>query len=81
MQVIDSNDFNLRTAAYLLTNGTIEFLIIPVVHIGSKEFYKEVTKELDKCDIILFEGIGLKAMNSLGNAYKRCAKRLSLIHI
>ncbi len=78
MQIIDSNDFNLRTACYLLNRGEMEFVLIPVFHIGTQEFYDEVRTELDKCDQILFEGIGLKNLDALWWAYKKLASRLGL---
>lgn len=78
MQILDANDFNVRTAVYLLQRDTIEFEIIPVVHVGSETFYEEVKTELDKCDIILFEGVGLKALKPLRGAYRQFAKRLGL---
>ena len=80
MQIIDSNDFNLRTAAYLLKNQDLEFLIIPVLHIGSTEFYQEVITELNKCDLILFEGVGLKKLKGFRRAYQQFAKRVGLVY-
>ncbi|MEK6482551.1 hypothetical protein WJR50_33795 [Catalinimonas sp. 4WD22] len=80
MQIIDSNDFNLRTAAYLLKNQDLEFLIIPVLHIGSTEFYQEVIAELNKCDLILYEGVGLKKLEGFKHAYRQFASRLGLVY-
>jgi len=78
MQITDSNDFNLRTAVYLLQKEQREFLLIPVFHVGSKQFYQEVTTELDKCDVILYEGIDFKKLKAFGKAYRIFAKRLGL---
>ena len=46
MQTVDTNDFNLRTAVYLLHKDNLDIVIIPVLHIGSKNFYREVNFEL-----------------------------------
>ncbi|MCE7990650.1 MAG: hypothetical protein HEP71_01665 [Roseivirga sp.] len=78
MQIIDANDYNLRTAVYLFERGKLEFLVIPMLHIGSKEFYQEVSQELEKCDFIIYEGVGLKKLVSVWSSYRRFAKRLGL---
>lgn len=80
MQIVDSNDFNLRTAVYLFERGNVEFLLIPMLHVGSKEFYREVSQQLEKCDSIIYEGIGLKRFGAVWNSYRRFARRLNLCY-
>lgn len=80
MKIVDSNDFNVRTTALLLSKASLEFLIIPVLHFGSKEFYAAVQRELNKCDLILFEGIQLKGLAGLSEAYRFSANRLGLVY-
>ena len=78
MQIIDSNDFNLRVATYLFEREKTEIVIIPMFHIGSKDFYRQVSNELEKCDVIIYEGMDLKNIRRLHKSYRRCASRLSL---
>jgi len=77
MQIIDSNGFCVRIVNYLLAKDNIEFLVIPV---GSEDYYKEISLELDKCDKILFESLRLDALKGLSKAYRLFAHRLSLVY-
>lgn len=80
MQIVDSNDFHLRTGVFLLEKDGLEFITLPVFHIGTKEFYTEIATELDKCDLILFEGIDIKGMGVLWKSYQHLATRLGLVY-
>ncbi len=83
MQFIEKNSFNVRSAVYLLKNedSKTEFLIFPMVHIGSKEFYSQISKRLSECDLILAEGVDSKKANILTLAYRavKGIKRMDLI--
>jgi hypothetical protein len=59
MQFIEKNSFNVRSAVYRLKkNGSgLEFLIFPMIHVGSPEFYQEISRRLSSCDLILAEGV------------------------
>jgi hypothetical protein len=48
MQFIEKNSFNVRSAVYRLKkqNDNLEFVLFPMVHIGSKQFYDEVRQRL-----------------------------------
>jgi hypothetical protein len=49
-----------------------------MIHIGSAEFYQEVRKRLDRCDVVLFEGVGSFAVKVLTTSYTFAARRKRL---
>ncbi len=83
MQFIEKNSFNVRSAVYRLKkDGTgLEFLIFPMIHVGSREFYEEVSRRLSTCDLILAEGVKSKRANILTLSYRivRKIRRMDLI--
>jgi hypothetical protein len=46
MQFIEKNSFNVRSAVYRLKKdgAGLEFLLFPMIHVGSKEFYEDVSR-------------------------------------
>src|ERR1043165_6961755 len=72
MQVIEKNSFNVRSAIYRLKKdgSAIEFLIFPMIHVGSPEFYDEISKRLAGCDLILAEGVRSTRANLLTFSYR-----------
>jgi hypothetical protein len=83
MQFIEKNSFNVRSAIYRLNKGDggLEFILFPMIHIGSKEFYDEVSQRLAKCDLILAEGVDSKKANLLTRSYRivKKIKRMDLV--
>ena len=83
MQFIEKNSFNVRSAIYRLTRdeGGLEFLLFPMIHVGSKQFYDEVSQRLEKCDMILAEGVDSKKANLLTRSYRIVKKirRMDLV--
>lgn len=59
MQFTEKNSFNLRAAVYSLKKDSagLEFLVFPMIHVGSREFYQEISRRLASCDLILVEGV------------------------
>ncbi len=59
MQFIEKNSFNVRSAIYHLKRdgAGLEFLLFPMIHVGSQKFYDEVSHRLMACDSILAEGV------------------------
>ena len=59
MQFIEKNSFNVRSAVYRIkkSGSGLEFLIFPMIHVGSSEFYQEISRRLSSCDLILAEGV------------------------
>jgi hypothetical protein len=83
MQFIEKNSFNVRSAIYRLKSDSsrIEFLLFPMIHVGSTEFYDEVSRRLSACDVILAEGVNSKKTNILTLSYRIVKKirRMDLV--
>jgi len=50
---------------------------IPMIHIGTQQFYDEVSEILNDCNLILEEGIPISIDSEMGT-YKRIAKKVKL---
>jgi hypothetical protein len=72
MQFIEKNSFNVRSAIYRLQKDGqgLEFLLFPMIHIGSREFYDDVSDRLAKCDLILAEGVDSRKASLLTRSYR-----------
>lgn len=83
MQFIEKNSFNVRSAIYHLKKdgAGLEFLLFPMIHVGSKEFYEEVSRRLTACDLILAEGVNSRKVNLLTFSYRIVKKirRMDLV--
>jgi len=83
MQFIEKNSFNVRSAIYRLRKDgqDLEFILFPMIHVGSKEFYDEVSDRLAKCDLILAEGVDSKKAKLLTRSYRivKKIKRMDLV--
>lgn len=83
MQFIEKNSFNVRSAVYRLKKdgSDLEFLIFPMIHIGSSEFYDEISRRLASCDLILAEGVKSRRANLLTLSYRivRHIRRMDLV--
>ncbi len=83
MQFIEKNDLNVRSAIYHLKkeDDGLEFVLFPMIHVGSKEFYDEVSRRLGECDLILAEGVDSKKANLLTRSYRIVKKirRMDLV--
>ena len=83
MQFIEKNSFNVRSAIYRLKkgDGQVEFILFPMIHIGEKDYYREVHRRLAECDVILVEGVVSKKAAILTLSYRAIEKikRLSLV--
>src|SRR5262245_773993 len=83
MQFIEKNSFNVRSAAYCLKKegSALEFLLFPMIHVGSSEFYDEISRRLASCDLILAEGVKSKRANLLTLSYRivKHIRRMELV--
>lgn len=83
MQFIEKNDLNVRSAIYHLKKDGdgLEFILFPMIHIGSKEFYDEVSQRLKECDLILAEGVDSRKASLLTRSYRVVKKirRMDLV--
>lgn len=83
MQFIEKSDLSVRSAIYHLkcADTGLEFILFPMIHIGSKEFYEEVSRRLAACDLILAEGVAAKKAMMLTFSYRIVSKirRMGLV--
>jgi hypothetical protein len=83
MQFIEKNSFNVRSAVYRLKKdgAGLEFLLFPMIHVGSKEFYDDVSRRLATCDLILAEGVNSRKAHLLTLSYRIVKKirRMDLV--
>ena len=83
MQFIEKNSFNVRSAIYHLKKdgAGLEFLLFPMIHVGSQQFYDEVGRRLMVCDSILAEGVSSKRASLLTLSYRivKRIKRMDLV--
>lgn len=72
MQFIEKNSFNVRSAVYRLKrdDSCLEFFIFPMIHVGSSEFYEEISSRLATCDLILAEGVNSKTAGLITLSYR-----------
>lgn len=83
MQFVEKNSLNVRSAIYYLKKdgSGLEFVLFPMVHVGSKEFYDAVSRKLAACDVILAEGVNSKKAGLLTLSYRivKKIKRMDLV--
>ena len=83
MQFIEKNSFNVRSAVYRLQKdgSGLEFLIFPMIHVGSPEFYEGISRRLASCDLILAEGVKSRRANLLTLSYRivKHIRRMDLV--
>ena len=83
MQFIEKNSFNVRSAVYCLRKdgSALEFSIFPMIHVGSTEFYEEISRRLASCDLILAEGVKSKKANLITLSYRivKHIRRMELV--
>ena len=83
MKFIEATSFFVRTISFDFINRDedikLKFRLIPMVHIGTPQFYEEVTENLNECDEVLYEGCDVKGINIYSKLYGRLAKKLDLV--
>src|SRR5215510_6459295 len=83
MQFIEKNSFNVRSAVYHLAknDGSPNFLLFPMIHVGSQSFYDEISRMLTSCDLILTEGVTSKRVQLLTLSYHviKYIRRMDLV--
>lgn len=83
MQFIEKNSFSVRSAIYVLkTNGDSPvFMLFPMIHVGTVEFYNEIRAKLAPCDLILLEGVASQKVHLLTLSYRivKNIRRMDLV--
>ncbi len=82
MQIIEKTPFSVRSAIYhLKKDDDLEFILFPMIHVGTQKFYDDVYERLSKCDLIFAEGVQSKKVSLLTLSYRivKRIKRLELV--
>ena len=83
MQFIESSVIGLRAACHVLRSSEQEpeVCLFPMIHVGSANYYAEVRRRLEKCDLLLFEGVRDFRARILSLSYSIAARsrRLNLV--
>ena len=83
MQFVEKNSFSVRSAVYEIqaVDSEIEFVLFPMVHIGTANYYQQIAKRISRCDLILVEGVHSKRANVLTFSYRiiKSIKRMDLV--
>jgi pheromone shutdown protein TraB len=61
--------------SFVRTEGPPQFLLFPMIHIGSPDYYSQVHKKLDECDVVLYEGVRTYRARVLALSYRIAARR------
>lgn len=80
MQFLESSYIGLRSAIHELESEMVspKFLVIPMVHIGDRSFYGEVSNRLSNCQTIIHEGVPGFRSRLLTQAYRITTRRRAL---
>jgi hypothetical protein len=83
MQIIESTVFGVRSAILRLeaSDGAPSFVLFPMIHIAAPEFYAEISRRLNGCDLVLCEGVKSRTSSLLTLSYRFFAEnpRLGLV--
>ncbi|HXM34818.1 MAG TPA: hypothetical protein VN920_06505 [Pyrinomonadaceae bacterium] len=83
MAYVEKNGKALQIVIHHLkkSGDGLEFVLFPMIHLGTQEFYDEVSQRLDACDLVLVEGIKSKRVSLMTLPYRLAAKsvRLNLV--
>ncbi|HEX9260944.1 MAG TPA: hypothetical protein VF893_00275 [Candidatus Bathyarchaeia archaeon] len=62
-------------------NDNTEFILFPMVHVGTKEYYDDISRRLASCNLILAEGVNSKKIGLLTLSYRIVQKirRMDLV--
>lgn len=83
MQIIETTNFGVRSAILRLEagDGAPSFVLFPMIHVAAPDFYAEISRRLDDCDLVLCEGVKSPTSSLLTLSYRFFAEspRLGLV--
>ena len=65
-----AGDLEVAVRDYKKPGSQVTVKFVGVIHIGDKLYYKEIQKILDRCDLVLYEGVKVKGTNPFKQAKK-----------
>ena len=80
MQFIEKSFSGVRAAVYRLERSDwgLQFLVCPMIHIGSPDYYVEIQRRLTTCEAVLYEGVSSRRAHFLTRSYRLVTKRRDL---
>jgi hypothetical protein len=82
MAYVEKNGSALQIVIHHLKKSGqgLEFVLFPMIHLGTQEFYDEISQKLAACDLVLAEGIKSTRASFITFPYRLAAKshRLNL---
>lgn len=59
MQIIEQTDLGVRSAVMTFerTGSAVRFVVVPMMHVAAPSFYREVTRRLQPCHVVVAEGV------------------------
>ena len=75
MQFIETSSFGVRSAIYRLgkSGNCVSFVLFPMIHVGSPDYYAAIKEKLSECDCVLTEGVASKHALVLTLSYRLAA--------
>lgn len=74
MQLIEVSAFGVRSAQIWLSrrDTPLRFVLFPMVHLGTAEYYQEVLRRMRSCHLVVAEGVSGRslAMSALTSVYR-----------
>jgi hypothetical protein len=72
MQLIEQTGFGVRSAVLTLARpgSAARFVLLPMLHLGSPAFFREVRRRLEDCDVVVVEGVAGPTVAVVTLAYR-----------
>lgn len=60
MQIVEVTDLAVRVVIVKLgrRGSALSFVVFPMIHVGSPQYYQEIRRRVARCDVIVEEGVG-----------------------
>ena len=67
MQIVDASELGIRVVVLTLKRceSPLTFVLFPMIHVGSPQFYESIRKQVAECDLAVVEGVGKSVPSSL----------------
>jgi hypothetical protein len=64
VQIVETTALGVRVIVLTLKRreSPMRFLLFPMIHVGLPEFYESVRAQVEKCDVVVLEGIRGRSM-------------------
>lgn len=72
MQLIEVSEIGVRAAIVRLESAkaNLVWLMLPMIHLGERSYYRQVEERMKACDLVLAEGIDSRIVDALTSSYR-----------